>query len=118
MHASPERFKKEVVDVLEDPEHELFLSAASSWEIAIKHSIGKLPLPIPPADYVLSRLSDGDVLTLDVSHRHALEVARLPKHHRDPFDRILIAQARLEGLTLLTADRALEAYEVKILFAS
>lgn len=115
MQTAPERFSDAVREHLENPETQLFLSAAGSWEIAIKYALGKLPLPTPPAEYVPSRLAAGSVLPIEISHSHALEAAQLPEHHRDPFDRLLIAQARLERLTLLTADQQLGAYDVEIL---
>jgi PIN domain nuclease of toxin-antitoxin system len=103
--------------LLSDPENQLFLSSASAWEIAIKYSIGKLPLPIPPTEYVFSRMETSGTLALPVLHAHALHVATLPLHHGDPFDRLLVAQAQLEQLSLLTADRQLGDYEVEILWA-
>jgi PIN domain nuclease of toxin-antitoxin system len=102
--------------LLQDPENEIFLSAASSWEIAIKHALGKLPLPVPPMEYVLSRMETSGTSPLPVQHSHALHAGSLPRHHADPFDRLLIAQAQLENLQLLTADRQFEAYEVNLLF--
>ena len=98
-------------------ENELLLSAASSWEIAIKHALGKLPLPEPPAEYVPSRPELSGTKALAVEHRHALHVATLPHHHRNPFDRLLVAQAMLEGLPILTSDEALGRYDVETLEA-
>jgi PIN domain nuclease of toxin-antitoxin system len=117
MQVSPERFDERVIELLEDPVNTLALSAASSWEIAIKYALGKLPLPAPPAQYVPDRLRGSGVDPLPVSHAHALAVAELPAHHSDPFDRLLVAQARLEGMILLTADRALGRYDVEIMLA-
>lgn len=117
MQASPEKLTDETRKLLVDPANILLLSAASSWEIAVKYALGKLPLPTPPASYVPDRLRRGGVTPLAVSHVHALAVAELPDHHRDPFDRLLITQAQLDGLTLLTADRALGAYDVQIMWA-
>lgn len=104
--------------MLQDPDNQLFLSAASSWEIAIKYALGKLPLPLPPAEYVLSRMQTSGTTALPIQHSHALHAGSLPHHHADPFDRLLIAQAQLESLELLTADPQLEAYEVSLLWAS
>ena len=115
MQVSPERIVPHVRDRLADGHVDLLLSAASSWEIAIKHALGKLPLPEQPRDYVPSRMRSGAVTGLPVSHAHALHVATLPPHHRDPFDRLLVAQAQLEGITLVSADRALERYDVPLL---
>lgn len=111
MQVSPKRISEEVRKVLTDPETQLFLSAASSWEIAIKWALGKLPLPVPPMEYVPRGLERQGVAGLPVQHRHALHTATLPRHHRDPFDRLLIAQAQLEELVLVTADEQLAAYE-------
>ena len=115
MQVSPERIVPHVRDRLADGHVDLLLSAASSWEIAIKHALGKLPLPEHPRDYVPSRMRSGTVTGLPVSHAHALHVATLPPHHRDPFDRLLVAQAQLEGLTIVSADQALERYDVPLL---
>ncbi len=117
MQTAPERFSERALATIREPASELFLSAASSWEIAIKYQLGRLPLPAVPAEYVPSRLESSGVRGLPIEHRHALAVASLPSHHRDPFDRLLIAQAQLERLTLLTTDRQLGAYEVPILWA-
>jgi PIN domain nuclease of toxin-antitoxin system len=117
MQAASGRLSPRSQALLLDPENELFLSSASSWEIAIKYSIGKLRLPTPPAQYVPSRMETSGTSALPVLHAHALHVATLPPHHGDPFDRLLIAQAQLEGLTLLTVDRQFGAYEVEILWA-
>jgi PIN domain nuclease of toxin-antitoxin system len=114
MQAEPDRFSPEARKLLLDPGNELFLSAASSWEIAIKYALGKLPLPEPPSTYVPSRLQSSGVIGLAIEHAHALHVERLPPHHRDPFDRLLVAQAQLEELPIMTADRALASYSVTI----
>ena len=114
MQASPKRFSSSALRLIKDTENELLLSAASSWEIAIKTALGKLSLPMPPADYVPDRLRSSGVTGLPIEHIHALHVASLPLHHRDPFDRMLVAQAQLERLTILTADRQLAMYDVQI----
>ena len=118
MQAAPDRFSDEALALVEDLRHELVLSAASSWEIAVKYAIGKLELPEPPDRYVPDRMATTGVVALPVEHAHALAVAGLPLHHRDPFDRLLIAQARAEGVPVLTADRKFEPYEVDVLWAS
>lgn len=111
MLTQPERLGQHQ-QLLSDAGTDLLLSAVSSWEIAIKHALGRLPLPEPPASYVPSRMRSTGVLGLSVEHSHALEVAVLPPHHRDPFDRLLVAQARLEDVPILTADRAIGLYDV------
>lgn len=110
----PERIDPKVLDRLGDRANQLLLSAASSWEIAIKHQLGRLRLPEHPATYVPDRLRRSGVTPLPVEHGHALEVARLPPHHRDPFDRLLVAQASLLRLPLVTADRRLAACDVEL----
>jgi PIN domain nuclease of toxin-antitoxin system len=96
MQISPGKLSNKARGLLEEPDNELFLSAASSWEIAIKHALGRLPLPGPPAEYVPQAMQRQGVTGLPIEHRHALHVASLPRRHGDPFDRLLIAQAQLE----------------------
>lgn len=117
MQAASKRLSEQARTLLQDPDNQLFLSAASSWEIAIKYALGKLPLPLPPMEYVLSRMETSGTSPLPVQHSHALHAGTLPHHHADPFDRLLIAQAQLENLVILTVDRQLEAYEVDLLWA-
>lgn len=117
MQAKSMRLSQQSRTLLQDPENQLFLSAASSWEIAIKYALGKLPLPSPPVEYVLSRMETSGTSPLPVQHSHALYAGSLPRHHADPFDRLLIAQAQLENLKILTVDRQFEAYEVELLWA-
>jgi PIN domain nuclease of toxin-antitoxin system len=114
LQVTPERLGAELVERLANPDHELLLSAASAWEIAIKHSLGKIELPEPPVRYVPSRMQRSGTSGLPVLPAHALGVATLPLHHRDPFDRLLVAQAQHEGLTLVTADDALQDYDVEL----
>ena len=114
----PERLPGRAVRVMEDPETTLLFSAASSWEIAIKYALKKLRLPEPPGRYIPSRLEGGAVTPMPIEHAHALRVSELPHHHRDPFDRLLIAQAQLEGATLATADLQFLLYEVDVLWAA
>jgi PIN domain nuclease of toxin-antitoxin system len=114
LQVAPERIAEPELRMLESPESEPLLSAASAWEIAIKYALGRLPLPSPPGEYVPDRMRSSGVAALAVEHRHALQVATLPLRHRDPFDRLLVAQAQLEGIPILTADAQLEAYEVEI----
>jgi len=113
--ASPERFSKGTLERLSDPACVRLLSAASVWELVIKHGIGKLPLPSAPRDFVPSRLQMTETDILAISGAHALRVADLPDHHRDPFDRIIVAQSLVEGLPLLTADRELRAYGAELM---
>jgi PIN domain nuclease of toxin-antitoxin system len=117
MISRPERLSSSTRSILGSSEHELLLSAASSWEIAIKNSSGKLPLPRPASDYVPASMERTGVRGLAVEHAHALAVSSLPSHHHDPFDRLLIAQAMLDRLTIVTADRQFARYDVEIVEA-
>ncbi len=113
----PERIRRKALEEITDLSNEVFLSAVTSWEIAIKAGAGKLKLPEPPGSYVPRRMADQGLRPLQVSHAHALAVFGLPAHHRDPFDRLLVAQANVEDLVLVTADRIIEEYPVEILWA-
>lgn len=102
---------------LAGPDVEVLLSAASAWEIAVKYARGRLALPEPPSTYVPSRMRRDDVTALPVTLVHTLHVATLPHYHHDPFDRLLVAQAQLEQVPLVTADRLLSRYDVEIVAA-
>lgn len=98
---------------LRNAENQLYLSAASAWEIAIKVRTGKMRLPNNPALYVPRRARESNILSLPITEEHALAVAELPMEHADPFDRMLTAQAQLESLTVVTSDPVFERYDVK-----
>lgn len=112
--ASPERIGP-AIDVLRDDSTELLVSAASSFEIALKHRLGKLPLPDRPDRYVTSAIRRIGATPVPVDHADALAVADLPMHHRDPFDHLLLATARRLALTLATADDVLTDHGVPLL---
>ena len=109
---TPERFSRRTLDRLASRETERLLSAASVWEMVIKYDLGKLPLPVHPRDFVPTRLETTRTAILEIGAAHVLRTSDLPAHHRDPFDRMIVAQAMVEGVHLLTADRALRAYDV------
>jgi PIN domain nuclease of toxin-antitoxin system len=117
MQVAPEQFSEEALTLIQDNDNELLLSAASCWEIAIKYALGKLSLPEAPERYVPDRMESSGVDCLAIRMEHALRVASLPFHHRDPFDRLLVAQAQVERLSLLTADTQLALYDVNLLLA-
>lgn len=91
--------------------NELYLSVVSLWEIVLKFHIGKLPLPEPPGDYLVSQLIANQIRLLDMRSNHVFGVLELPHLHRDPFDRLLIAQSRAEKLRILTTDEQLLQYD-------
>jgi PIN domain nuclease of toxin-antitoxin system len=115
LNAEPKRISAARREQLQRPDTKRFLSAASAWEIAIKFALGKLPLPEPPGTYVPKRLRDTRTTVMAITERHALRVADLPPHHRDPFDRLIIAQAQIERLRIVTADPRFEPYDVDLL---
>jgi PIN domain nuclease of toxin-antitoxin system len=94
----------------------VFLSAASAWEIVIKAALGKLNLPKAPSVLIPEAMGKFGVQALAISYLHALAVSELPNHHKDPFDRLLVAQARSEGMTLMTADSMCAKYPVEVLW--
>jgi len=95
---------------------DLSLSIASIWEIVVKVQLGKLDLPQPAGPYILGKLAENRIKTLAVNLDHLLAFERLPMHHRDPFDRMLIAQSMEEKLPLVTADRVFEKYPIRIIW--
>jgi PIN domain nuclease of toxin-antitoxin system len=113
----PEKLNSVAIEQIISEDNELFFSVASTWEIAIKVGIGKLPLSEPVETYVASRMRLLGAKQLDIVFRHACTVATLPLFHRDPFDRILISQAQIEHMTLVTADEILTQYAVDLLWA-
>lgn len=115
MLLASDRFTPEGRAHITTPENELLLSAGSVWEIAIKHALGRLRLPMEPAEYVPNRLAATGIVSLAIDYRHALRVGQLPRHHRDPFDRVLIAQAQVEGIPILTSDPHFARYDVEVL---
>jgi len=101
-------------DRLRSKRDTFFISAASAWDIAVKARLGRLRLPIHPRAFLRAAIRDLPVAELPVSVAHAARVAELPLHHRDPLDRMLIAQAQTEGLAIMTVDRAFDAYGVLV----
>jgi len=115
LESDPEKIAAPARAALADTDNELYVSSASGWEIAIKYAIGKLMLPSKPLVYVPSRISRGGFGQLDISMEHVLATGALPPLHDDPFDRLLIAQAQVEGLTLVTADARIRSYPIHTL---
>ena len=111
---APARLSSTAVEAIEDGANEVFVSVVSAWEIEIKRAKGKLAVTVPLAD----ALSEQRFKALPVTLPYALAVESLPRRHRDPFDRMLIAQAQLEGMTLVTSDREVRHYPVATLPAS
>jgi PIN domain nuclease of toxin-antitoxin system len=100
---------------IQDPANEVYLSVASVWEAVIKYGLGKLPLPGPPADYLPQQRNIHSIASLPIDEGTMGHLARLPALHRDPFDRLLIAQALQHGLTVATTDPEIATYTVRLL---
>ena len=110
---TPERLESTALTAIENAANEVYFSVASAWELAIKAAMKRVELPTG----IEGALDERGVEKLGISFSHAAHAGNLPRHHRDPFDRMLIAQAQSEGLTLVTRDQAFSAYEVPILKA-
>lgn len=112
--ADDERLSSKARRAIGDGRNEILVSAVSAWEIVVKHELGRLTLPEAPDKFVPSQLRANAFGALPATVSHALAVARLPLLHRDPFDRLLIAQAMVEGLTMVSADEDLRRYPVRV----
>lgn len=106
------RLSRVAEQLLEDEQCDLLLSIASVWEIAIKVGLGRLPLPYPIREFLPQQIAENELTLLPIRMNHALEVVGLPMHHRDPFDRMLVAQALSEDVPILSADGSLDPYGV------
>jgi PIN domain nuclease of toxin-antitoxin system len=113
--SDPARLSAPALAALRDPANEVWLSVASVWEMAIKAQLGKLTLRLPLADIVRRQQGNG-LQVLPVTLAHALAVEGLPALHKDPFDRMLIAQANVEGAELVSADQVVRQYPVRVLW--
>lgn len=101
---------------IHDSENDLFFSAVSSWEISIKASLGKLALPKRPDQFFQRQLAKNRFELLPITVEHTVAIYHLPHHHRDPFDRLLIAQCHVENLSLITNDGLIQQYNVPIVW--
>ncbi|MEL7396238.1 MAG: type II toxin-antitoxin system VapC family toxin [Pseudomonadota bacterium] len=115
-HTSDPSLSKTARAALIDPDNTVYLSAASVWEIQIKTQLGKLPLPLTVPELIQEETLNNGFIPLPVSFDHVYALSTLADHHKDPFDRLLIAQARHEGLTLVSDDGQVQKYSVPILW--
>jgi PIN domain nuclease of toxin-antitoxin system len=111
-----EQLSSNARSTIRDARNELFLSAASGFEIAVKASLGKLDLPSDLGRFVAEQLGLNRIRQLPISMEHSLAVYDLPLHHRDPFDRLIVAQARVERLPVITIDPQFARYEVEVIW--
>ncbi len=114
---APQTLQPDVVEQLGSDGTTLVVSAVVPWEVAIKWRTGRLTLPDHPLAWVRRLADEFGAELLPVRLEHAVRVADLPDHHRDPFDRLLIAQAQVEGMAVVTADRSFAAYDVEVVLA-
>jgi PIN domain nuclease of toxin-antitoxin system len=112
----PQRLSGLVREALNEQRNALYLSVASVWEIAIKAKTGRLSLSLSPEDFIADAMKRYDLQQLDINLAHSLGAGSLGLHHKDPFDRMLIAQAKIEGLTIATPDPAFTPYGVPLLW--
>ena len=101
--------------IFEEP-HDICVSIVAAWEIVIKAASGRLKLPLPPVEFVDRQIADMKLIELPIERNHLRELSVLPQHHRDPFDRMLVAQARAEKIPILSADGALARYDVELIW--
>jgi PIN domain nuclease of toxin-antitoxin system len=111
-----ERLSARARKLIEERENRILISVASLWEIAIKHGNGKLTLDRPFAELIPEQLERQQIGVLTIELHHLVELVRLPQHHRDPFDRLIAAQAIAEGIPVISVDPALDAYGVQRLW--
>ena len=109
----PQKLSRRTRDVLEDAQNEVFASPVSGWEITVKRALGKLKAP----DNLEASIEEQDFTPLNLTFLHAEQAGALPRHHGDPFDRMLIAQAQVEGLILVTRDARIPLYGIRTMNA-
>ena len=114
--SEPQRLSQQVLNMCQDPENVLLVSVASLWEIQIKLQLGKLKLNTPLAELVLGQQEINKIDILDIKLDHVLALGKLPSHHKDPFDRLLIAQAGIEEAILVSKDKIFTEYAVKLVW--
>jgi PIN domain nuclease of toxin-antitoxin system len=115
MTTSPEKIPDRIFEALVDDKSKLFFSAASAWEISIKYAKKKLSLPEHPRSFIEKSLLASDIIPLAIRYQDTTSVSDLPYHHPDPFDRLLVTRAMDMGLSLMSADKKLEKYDVDLI---
>ncbi|OQW99865.1 MAG: twitching motility protein PilT [Desulfobacteraceae bacterium A6] len=111
--SDPVKLTPQVLNMCQDPENLLLLSVASVWEMQIKLQFGRLKLSLPLAELVAGQQQTNNIVILNVKLEHILSLEKLPPHHKDPFDRLLIAQANIEKAVLVSKDQIFKEYQVK-----
>ena len=114
--SAPNKLSPQILTVCQDQANEMILSVASVWEMQIKLQLGKLQLKLPLEEIIEGQQQTNNIQVLPITLAHTLALDDLPMHHRDPFDRLLIAQANVEEATLVSRDKIFEQYPVKLLW--
>lgn len=112
----PEKLSQTAIATIQNNQNQLYLSVASIWEIGIKYKLGKLDLPISPEILIPQQMQIDKISSLSISVAHALNASILPSYHKDPFDRMLIAQSQLESMTIINNDSMFNSYNVQVLW--
>ncbi len=116
LNDAPDRVRAQVMTIVANPDNDLFLSLTSIWEMQIKIQLGKLQLSDALPDILRTQQIDNNLQILNINLSHIWALENLQYHHRDPFDRLLIAQAQIEGMTLVSADGIFDLYDVDLLW--
>ncbi|OHD55043.1 MAG: twitching motility protein PilT [Spirochaetes bacterium GWF1_51_8] len=111
-----ERLSRKIIEIVENIDNEIFFSAVSGWEIAIKYQLGKLVLSAAPEIFITEQIENNQYTVLPITLLHALTTRELPLIHKDPFDRMLVAQSKIENLPILSNDSKLSEYDVDIIW--
>ncbi len=114
-HINPDSLSPEQLQVMENAENDVYFSTVSAWEINIKYRLEQIKLPSLPFRYIPDRINKDGLKVLAFSLEHSLRIENLPPHHNDPFDRLIITQAQIGDMTILTDDKRFEPYDVKII---
>jgi PIN domain nuclease of toxin-antitoxin system len=115
LNSDPEKLPPAAYDACRDPNNQLYLSHVSPWEIQIKQQLGKLQLRVALSELITTQARENGLVLLPIELAHIYALSQLPCHHNDPFDRLLIAQARIESMVLVTVDRKISLYDLDTL---
>ena len=113
LNSEPEKLSQKILTTCENPENQLYLSLISPWEIQIKQQLGKLKLESPLSKLIETQVNENNLIILPIKIEHIIELNNLPYIHKDPFDRMLIAQAKIESMTIVTADNKIKDYNIE-----
>lgn len=116
LDTQPEKLSKKALEICQDTDNQLYLSMASVWEMQIKVQLGKLDLKVPLADMIKVQQQDNDLQVLNITLEHVYQLQKLPFHHNDPFDRMIIAQSFLENMPVISVDGVFRQYDVSVLW--